>query len=178
MYYGVRGPALNPLISYMQDRQQIVHWNEQISPSLIVRHIVPQGSILCSTFFIYVNDLAHHFECQAACDQQNKSVISSKPKLKEKAQSILFSLTSQGRYIKFLGVKIQSNLKQNMHINEVANKIADALDSICRIRAITTQAVVKIMYYYYFHVVAMYAIMIQGTNPEALRRIFFLKKAI
>ena len=58
-YYGVTGPALQLLRSYLSDRRQYVEFENVKSDSSNIKTGVPQGSILGPLLFvIYVNDIS------------------------------------------------------------------------------------------------------------------------
>ena len=57
-HYGIRGPALKWLKSYLSNRKQFVSINGSESSMQLMEHGVPQGSILGPLLFIiYINDI-------------------------------------------------------------------------------------------------------------------------
>ena len=57
-HYGIRGPVLKWLKSYLSNRSQFVSTNGTDSSTLVLEHGVPQGSILGPLIFIiYINHI-------------------------------------------------------------------------------------------------------------------------
>ena len=59
--YGVGGETIKWLQSYLADRHQLVYLGGCVSDMVLMKHGVPQGSILGPLFFtVFINDLSLH----------------------------------------------------------------------------------------------------------------------
>ena len=59
--YGVAGETMKWFPSYLADRHQLVSLGGCVSDMVLMKHVVPQGSILCPLFFtVFINDLPLH----------------------------------------------------------------------------------------------------------------------
>ena len=67
-HYGIRGTVLSLFRSYLKGRKQFVYLNGASSASNLIRHGVPQGSVLGPLLFlIYINDLNCATKCSSFC---------------------------------------------------------------------------------------------------------------
>ena len=58
-YYGVHGSTLKLFQSYLSNRTQVVEVNGKVSEKGVIKHGVPQGSILGPLLFLlYINDIS------------------------------------------------------------------------------------------------------------------------
>ena len=62
-YYGIRGPTLRWIVSFLSNRQQAVAVNSSLSSWEQVTSGVPQGSVLGpALFLLYINDINQHLQ--------------------------------------------------------------------------------------------------------------------
>ena len=62
-HYGIKGAALQLLISYLSNRKQFVQYGDILSQKTDILMDVPQGTILGPfLFIIYIKDMAHSRE--------------------------------------------------------------------------------------------------------------------
>ena len=65
--YGIRGTPHNLIKSYLSNRKQYVKIGDEGSGKLVVKYVVPQGSLLGPLLFLlYINDLKHAIKSKAS----------------------------------------------------------------------------------------------------------------
>ena len=90
-YYGIRGISNNWFKSYLSDRTQFVSIDGHDSNAELVKHGVPQGSVLGPLLFLLYNDLhksIHYSKVYHFADDTNLLNINSSPKQMQKQINI------------------------------------------------------------------------------------------
>ena len=204
-YYGIRGPPLDFIKCYLQNRAQVVDYNGERSSTLLVTAGVPQGSILGPILFLlYVNDFSSYMNMiktiQYADDTTLYSTGSELKELneinaavqirtynwftanglslnKDKTVHINFTLKNSRKdeSIKFLGIILDTNLSWKNHINMITNKLSSTVYLLRKISIYVPIAISKTAYTGLFQSQLTYGILIWGNSTE-WSRVFILQK--
>jgi hypothetical protein len=192
-FYGLQGPALGIIRSYLQDRTQCVAIDGATSRPLPVDFGVPQGSILGPTLFlVMINDLdesgqtlmfaddttllatgRNGNEIQTLSDQQLQSAtnwfLSNKFQLNEdKTQRIVCSLSRQQMEIqapvKLLGFVMDKRLNWESHVEQVTNRLSRVCFLLLKLRYSVTENYLIMVYHALFHCHITYGLLLWGHS--------------
>ena len=115
-HYGIRGPALNWLKSYLSNRKQFVSVNDMDSNTLDIAYGVPQGSILGPLLFvIYINDIpeiAGYAKFIIYADDAN--IIITAATIEEVYNQLLSLINNLVKWVNFNGLSL--NLKKTKYM--------------------------------------------------------------
>lgn len=208
LYYGIRGNSYKLLESYLSGREQITKWNGSMSEPKTIKYGVPQGSILGPLLFIiYVNDLPFNILGAEVClyaddttlllrgenieevHNKSNSVIKDTERWfaankllmnPNKVQKLIISTRAVERCVeaRFLGLTMDSHLKWDRHIAQMASKLTSASYAIKRLKLVATHEVAKIAYFSNFHSFLSFGILFWGMAMEADRVFLLQKKAV
>lgn len=204
---GVRGPALNLIKSYLQDRYQVVDLEGTKSSKMKMTSGVPQGSMLGPILFlVYIDDLVSNVEADNELlfaddasflnKSKNRHLLEDRSRrsvqeaiiwftannLKvntDKTQELIVSTKHHNtKSISLLGMKIDGNLSWTLHIDVLCGKLSTSIFAIRRIRHILTEKEALLTYHTQFHSRMTYGIILWGASPEAERVFLKQKRAL
>ena len=200
----MRGTALNLLTSYLTNRMQQVTFNNSHSQLKLVKHGVPQGSVLGPVLFIiYTNDLPASINdnnINVVLYADDTTILKSSSTMydalskaenwfkannltlnKDKTQQVKFTLDkttiNNVKNIKFLGIYLSSSLNWSFHVQWVCDKLSRMVFAIRQIAEVASAEAAIAAYYGMFHSVMSYGIILWGNSPHACK-IFILQKKV
>lgn len=205
---GVRGPVLELIKSYLNNRFQVVDWKGNTSSRAQVEHGVPQGSILGPILFIlYLDDLVsgvdadlaglfvddstfmnrskhrETLEKKARTSEQQAMDWFSRNKLsanEEKTQRLLITSrqTTQKNKVTILGLTFDTNLTWAEHVNSLCRRLSSSIFMIRRIRSIVGESAAILTYHAHFHSLATYGHILWGSSADAQKVFLKQKRAL
>ena len=205
--YGIRGPALRLIKSYLDGRRQCVVFGNQRSDESSVLHGVPQGSVLGPLLFIvYVNDMAMHARSKACvlfaddttlftscpreidieklADEETRSIdtwcTSNYLKLNpSKTQRLTFTtlLKRDKKTVKMLGITLDECLSWEGHVLALRSRLSSIIFLMRRLSLIFNLNILKHIYFAVFHSHINYGIELWGNSTDAIK-IFKLQKRV
>nr|CAI5835608.1 unnamed protein product [Callosobruchus analis] len=202
-YYGIRGPPLELVRSYLFNRKQYVTVNNEASSVNCVKAGIPQGSVLGPVLFIiYVNDLLYYlFPVVMFADDTTIYHQDNVPNLhmsmmnmtnraeawfnqnnlklnQNKTQTLVVSSNNNVRStesIKLLGVYIDSSLNWCCHIDKLCAKISSQIFLLRQLKHLLITELLINLYFALIHSNLNYGIILWG-NCSAAEQAFKLQK--
>ncbi len=128
-HYGIRGPLHDWFKSYLSNRQQCVEVNGHVSEFQVVRHGVPQGSILGPLLFlIYINDIVTTSpKIDFLLFADDTSIFLADKSLKSLESTLNEELSSVSNWLK--ANKLSLNIKKS-NILVFRNKVTKTTETI------------------------------------------------
>ena len=157
---------------------------------------VPQGSVLGHLLLLlYINDLnqaikfckVHHFAddtnllCHGNSIKKLNKVVSADLKhLVNWLNANKISLCGKRLYptksVKYLGVKIDTNLTWQHHVNDLSIKLNRANAVLCKMRKYVNPKILKSIYFAIFDSYLSYCCLVWAQNFNTIQRIVILQK--
>lgn len=206
--YGVGDGALKVVKSYLTDRKQIVNWNGASSDPKIVKHGVPQGSVLGPLLFlIAINDLYYSVSGKAVMFADDTTLYSCDryPRLAQlavhemlklastwfetnglllnstKTQEIVFSLAKDSPLydsVKLLGFVLDRTLVWDDHVDHTCKKLSRVIYLLRRLASELPRNYLRQAFFAFFQSHVSYGIRLWGHATSVGRILLLQKKAI
>lgn len=182
-FYGLDEGSIGLIQSYLADRRQVTCFQERLSEERIMRHGVPQGSILGpQLFLVYINDINMQTIQVFSLDQENIQL--SRPILmnslmarmiglgptdslnRAKTERIIFSLRRDDTImnpdgIKFLGISLDPKLTFEQHVTTISKKIVSAIFVLRNLTRVVEHRVCLMAYHSLVHSVCVYGVRVK-----------------
>jgi len=207
-YYGIKDSPLQLFESYLVGREQIVSVNGQNSQAAIVRHGVPQGSVLGPLLFIIMmNDLHLNLPNEVICYADDTSLVCNSRDIlnlenamsdslnrasgwfqanyfllnESKTQSMIFTLKQINQdvdSVKLLGITLDSKLSWSQHIADVCSRLSRVIYLLRNLKKCIPVMYLKNCYFAFFQGTFLYGLELWGGASDVEKVLLLQKKAI
>lgn len=207
-HYGIENEPLKLFKSYLSNRVQLVHANNQRSTILPIKRGIPQGSVLGPFIFIvYVNEFSNYIPCKSVLYADDMTLITTGENLQcvldknknmmemtshwcqanqlcinhTKTDEIIFDLKvtkNENKTVKLLGLIIDQKLSWEGHTNYLCSKLARVLFLLYKLRDNVSKQLLLQSYFAFFHSHLQYGILLWGNSPGAECVFIWQKKAV